>query len=105
MEALKRNRYLGLMVLCCLIPLAALGAIFLLGVPVSNALGFALILLCPLSHLLLMGRGGHEHGAIQSSPGFTAPEMHPHSLPAATPAPGVDLPGAGHTARPDPAMR
>lgn len=78
MEALNRNRHLWLMVLCCLIPLAALGAIFLLGVPASNALVFALILLCPLSHLLLMGRAGHEHGGMHGPEVLASSEAHPH---------------------------
>jgi hypothetical protein len=85
-EAQNRNRHLWLMVLCCLIPLAALGAIFLLGVPASSALVFALILLCPLGHLLLMGPAGHKHGAAHS-PEDLAPEMHPR-LPAGSPAEG-----------------
>jgi len=66
-RAQGRNLHLWLMLLCCLIPIAALGAIFLLNVPVSSALLFALILLCPLSHLLLMGRFGHTHGAAQNA--------------------------------------
>jgi len=59
------SRHLWIMLLCCLIPVAALAAIFAFGVPVSQVLTFGLILLCPLSHFLLMGlmgRGGHEHG-------------------------------------------
>lgn len=85
MEAQNRNQHLWLMVLCCLIPLAALGAIFLLGVPVSNALVFALILLCPLSHLLLMGPAGHEHGTTRSAESLAAAEMHPQWLAGSLP--------------------
>ncbi len=83
MKVLDRNRHL-LMVLCCLIPLAALGAIFLLRVPASSALVFALILLCPLSHLLLMGPAGHEHGAMPGPQNLASSETQPRQ-PAGSP--------------------
>lgn len=60
------NRHMLLMILCCLIPVAALGAIFVLKIPVPQVLTYGLILLCPLSHFLmmgLMGRGQHNHAA------------------------------------------
>jgi hypothetical protein len=56
------NRHVWIMLLCCLIPIAALGAIFLLGIPTNSALFFGLVLLCPLFHLLMMGYGGRAHG-------------------------------------------
>lgn len=61
MKAQPRNRHLWLMVLCCLIPVGLLGGALLLGVPMTSALAFALVLLCPLSHLLLMRQMGHTH--------------------------------------------
>jgi hypothetical protein len=44
-----------LMILCCLIPVAALGVIFILKIPAPQVLTYGLILLCPLSHVLMMG--------------------------------------------------
>jgi len=58
----KGNHHLWIMLLCCLIPVAALGAIFLFGIPVSGVLLVGLFLLCPLLHLLMMGAGRHAHG-------------------------------------------
>ena len=50
--------------LFCVAPLVALAAIFLLGIPASRVLLWALVLLWPLSHLLLgRGRHGHAHGS------------------------------------------
>jgi hypothetical protein len=45
-----------------LIPIAAFAAISLFRIPVSTVVYGALMLLCPLSHLLMMKfMGGHEH--------------------------------------------
>lgn len=54
-------RHLWLMVLCCLIPMAAIGAIYALRVPAGRVLTYAMVLLCPLSHLLMMRAMGHRH--------------------------------------------
>lgn len=60
----KGNHHLWLMLLCCLIPVAAIGAIFVFNIAVSAALLVGLLLLCPLLHvLMMMGMGGHTHGA------------------------------------------
>ena len=68
----KSGRPMWMMVLCCLIPIVALGAILLLRVPVSGAGWLVLILLCPLSHLLMMGIGQRTHGEAPN-PGATKP--------------------------------
>ena len=68
------NRHMLLMILCCLIPVAAMGAIFVLKIPAPQVLTYGLILLCPLSHVLMMGimgRGQHDHtgetGTVQTT--------------------------------------
>ena len=43
-----------IMLVCCLIPVTAFAAFFFFNVPLNTVLLFALVLLCPLSHLLLM---------------------------------------------------
>jgi len=48
------KRHLWLMVICCLMPVAALAAVWLFNAPVSGPVLIALVLLCPLSHLALM---------------------------------------------------
>jgi hypothetical protein len=63
------NRHLLIMLLCCLIPIAVLGAIFLFGIPVSNVLFVGVLLLCPLLHLLMMKAGGHAHDEAPLSSG------------------------------------
>ena len=64
------KQHLWLMLLCCLIPLAALGAIFLFNIPTSSALFVGLLLLCPILHFWMMrGMMGHSHSEE------TAPEQ------------------------------
>ena len=66
-----------LMTLC----VVGMGALFILpalGVSIGSLLGFMLILLCPLSHFLMMrgahrSHGGHNHGA--GTPEGPAPEV------------------------------
>lgn len=60
--------HLWLMLLCCLIPVAAFSAIFIFGVPVNSVVLVGLALLCPLLHFgMMFFMGGHEHHGTTSS--------------------------------------
>lgn len=56
------------MMVCCLIPIGALAALFIFNVPLNTVLFAGLILLCPLSHLLMMKfmphNEAHEHDPV-----------------------------------------
>jgi hypothetical protein len=68
-SASRMSRHMLVMVLCCLIPLAALTAIFVFKVPVSQTFRFGLTLICPLGMMLMMFMmGGHsrDHAASES---------------------------------------
>lgn len=57
-----------IMLLCCLIPVAAIAAITLFHIPLSTVLVAGLLLLCPLSHVFMMRRmGGHSHSPAGQS--------------------------------------
>jgi hypothetical protein len=68
------KHHLWLMLLCCLIPIAALGAVFLFNIPVNTVVIAGIFLLCPLLHFWMMkGMMGHGHS-------------HQHDTPADDPA-------------------
>jgi len=54
-----------LMILCCLIPLAAFAAISIFRVPVNTVIYVAIALACPAMHLLMMR--GMTHAPARSA--------------------------------------
>jgi hypothetical protein len=60
-----------IMIACCLIPILAFTLISVFNVPVSSLLTIGLVLMCPISHLLMMkfmGHGHDEHHAEEQQP-------------------------------------
>jgi hypothetical protein len=62
------NKHIFIMLVCCLIPLAALGAVYLFDIPINIVLLAGMVLLCPISHLLMMKFMMQDHGASQHTP-------------------------------------
>jgi uncharacterized membrane protein len=60
-----KKSHMWLMVLCCLIPVAGIVLVSFFKVPLNNVLFYGMILLCPLSHLLMMRFMGHDHSSEQ----------------------------------------
>jgi uncharacterized membrane protein len=55
------KKHMLIMVVCCLIPIAAFTAISVFKVPVSAVVYGAIMLFCPLSHILMMKFMMHDH--------------------------------------------
>jgi len=63
------KKHLWIMLAGCLVPLAAILAVAVFKVPLGTVGIFALLLLCPLGHLLMMrgmGHKEHHHNAAAS---------------------------------------
>lgn len=54
------KKHLWIMLACCLLPVAAIVAVSVFNVPVGTLGLYALFLLCPLGHFLLMRGMGHN---------------------------------------------
>ena len=71
-----KKSHMWLMLLCCLIPVVGILLVSVFKFPLNNVLFYGMILLCPLSHILMMRFMGHDH----SSPEQHA--QHQHHAPA-----------------------
>ncbi len=55
------KKHLWIMLACCLLPVAAILAVTVFNVPLGTVGLYALVLLCPVGHLLMMRGMGHQH--------------------------------------------
>jgi hypothetical protein len=72
------TKHATIMLLCCLIPLAALFLISVFDIPLSTLATGAIVLLCPLLHILMMrGMKGHHSQGQPSCHGSSAEPARP----------------------------
>ena len=77
---MKRS-HIWMMILCCLIPVAGLVAVYFFKIPLSNVLFYGMVLVCPLSHLLMMRFMGHDHSSADQ---HSQHQPHSNSMTAPT---------------------
>ena len=58
-----KKSHMWLMRLCCLIPVVGILLVSVFKFPLNNVLFYGMILLCPLSHILMMRFMGHDHSS------------------------------------------
>jgi hypothetical protein len=75
------KKHMLIMLACCLLPVAGFALIAFFKIPLNTVLWGAMLLICPLSHLLMMKFMGHDHNAPQltNKPAAVIQEpVHPH---------------------------
>ena len=60
-----KKSHMWIMLLCCLIPVVGLVAVYFFQIPFSKVVFLGLMVLCPISHLLMMKFMGHDHSSPQ----------------------------------------
>jgi hypothetical protein len=62
------KKHMLIMLACCVIGMGAVLAVLVFQIPVNNVLFGLILLICPLSHLLMMGMMGKDHNHAQHTP-------------------------------------
>ncbi len=76
-----KKSHMFLMLLCCLIPVIGLTAVYFFKVPLNNVLLYGMLLLCPLLHILMMKFMGHDHSSTEQD---SQHQHHTNSIAAST---------------------
>jgi len=59
------KKHMLIMLACCILPVTALVLVSIFNIPITTVLWVAMLLACPLSHILMMKFMSHDHNAQQ----------------------------------------
>ncbi|MCL5960212.1 MAG: DUF2933 domain-containing protein [Chloroflexi bacterium] len=88
---LFKGNHTLLMVICCVVPMAFLAAVFVFNVPLGTIGTFAILMLCPLMHLFMMKGMGHGDQQAGCHGGARAEESGT-KIDASLPSEGIRSP-------------
>ena len=74
------KKHTFLMLACCLIGMGAVIAVFTFKVPINNVVLGLMLLICPLSHIVMMSMMGHKDHEPHDHSQIEKPQSAPKSL-------------------------
>jgi uncharacterized membrane protein len=75
-----KKSHMLIMLLCCLVPIAGLAAVYLFKVPLSGVVYGAMFLICPIAMIFMMKSMMQDHNANASK--STVPSSHTETIDA-----------------------
>jgi len=76
-----KKSHILIMILCCLIPIAGLAAVYIFKLPLNNVVYGAMVLICPIAMFFMMKSMLQDHNS--GSPKAGSPSCHSETIDVA----------------------